>query len=157
MSRRGKWLFSAYTWQAKEQFGGFLWDFCGVFHSVGFLFRRDIFCSYSWSSVWLVLVQNKFMLSVTNSIVFRDLCQLRHLGWCCFPPLLSHCWQTLLKEFLVFCSLCFQGVKLASQTKEQLPLVALPQDICSDFCIAFIFWFLNCVADAQSFCLRFKS
>lgn len=43
MSQCWKWLFCGYTWQAKDQFGGFLWDFCGVFNLVGFLLRREIF------------------------------------------------------------------------------------------------------------------
>lgn len=54
-----------------------------------------------------------------------------------FPPLLSHFWQTLLKEFLVFCSLCFQGVKLASQPKEELPWVALPHTFAQTFGLPF--------------------
>lgn len=54
-----------------------------------------------------------------------------------FPPLLSHFWQTLSKEFLIFCNLCFQGVKLASQPKEQLPWVAIPHTFAQTFGLPF--------------------
>lgn len=65
--------------QKTRLFGVFLVGFLWGFSFVVFLFRRKT-SPVLIVSVWPVVVQNKFMLLVTNITVFREPCKVRHYG-----------------------------------------------------------------------------